>query len=77
MTTSTFDVGGLLSVLGERGIEKQLRRTAGVGRVSVNPVSGSTSVDDDQNTSLVKSRPQSNKQCGFHNGQRRRLIVMD
>ena len=35
MTTSTLEVGNLFSVLGAQGIEKQLQRIAGVGRVAV------------------------------------------
>jgi cation transport ATPase len=40
MTTSTFEVGDFLSVLGAHGIERQLRRVAGVGSVSVSTISG-------------------------------------
>lgn len=40
MTKITLEVGNLFSVLGAHGIERQLKRVAGVGRVSVNPVSG-------------------------------------
>ena len=66
MTTSTLDVGDLFSVLGAQGIEKQLRRIAGVGRVSVNPVSGSTTVAyDPAKTSLAKIKA-AIKECGFH-----------
>jgi hypothetical protein len=44
MTKITLEVGDLFSVLGAHGIERQLQHVAGVGRVSVNPVSGSTTV---------------------------------
>jgi Cu2+-exporting ATPase len=44
MTTSMLEIGDLFSVFGARGIERQLRRIAGVGRLLVNPVSGSTTV---------------------------------
>jgi Cu2+-exporting ATPase len=44
MTTSTLGIGDLFSVVGAGGIERQLRRIAGVGRVSVNPDSGSATV---------------------------------
>ena len=58
MTTSTLEVGDLFSVLGAHGIEKQLRRIAGVGRVSVNPVSGSTTVMyDPEKTNLPAISP--------------------
>ncbi len=45
MTTSTLEVGKLFSVVDAGGIEKQLRRLPGVGRVSVNPLSSSATVD--------------------------------
>lgn len=44
MTKVTLEVGGLPSVLGAHGIEWQLPRVASVGRVSVHPVVGSTTV---------------------------------
>jgi P-type Cu2+ transporter len=66
MTTSTLDVGDLFSVLGAQGIEKQLQHVVGVKRVSVNPVSGSTTVTyDPVKTSLAKIKA-AIKQCGFH-----------
>ena len=66
MTSSTLDVGNLFSILGAQGIERQLLRIAGVGRVSVNPVSGSTTVVYDAGkTSLAKLKA-AIKQCGFH-----------
>ena len=66
MTTTTFDVGNLFSVLGAHGIEKQLKRIAGVGRVTVNAVSGATTVVyDPKKTSLAKLKAKI-KECGFH-----------
>ncbi len=66
MTTSTLDVGDLLSVLGAQGTEKQLGRIVGVGRGSVNPVSGSTAVANlPAKTSLAKIKA-AIKECGFH-----------
>src|SRR6202521_3266253 len=66
MTTSTLEVGELISVLVAHGIERQLRRIAGVGRVSVNPVSGSTTVVyDPAKTSLAAIRT-AIQDCGFH-----------
>ena len=44
MTTSTFKVGDLLSSLGAIGIEKQLKHLSGVGKASVNPVTGDATV---------------------------------
>ena len=66
MTTSTLDVGNLFSVLGAHGIEKQLKRVAGVGRVTVNAVSGATTVAyDPKKTSLAKIKAKI-EECGFH-----------
>lgn len=66
MTPSTLDVGNLFSVLGAHGIEKQLKRVAGVGRVTVNVVSGATTVAyDPKKTSLAKIKT-AIKECGFH-----------
>ena len=66
MTTSTLDVGDLFSVLGAQGIEKQLLRIAGVGSVSVNPVSGSATVAYDQAKTSVAKIKAAIKQCGYH-----------
>ena len=66
MTTSTFDVGDLFSVLGARGIEKQLRRIAGVDRVAVNSVTGSTTVTYDANRTSLAALQAAIKECGFH-----------
>ncbi len=66
MTTSNLEIGDLFSVLGVQGIEKQLGRIVGVGRVSVNPVSGSTTVAyNPAQTSLTKIKA-AIKECGFH-----------
>jgi len=66
MTTSTLEVGNLFSVLGAHGIEKQLRRVAGVGRVSVNPVSGSTTVSYDPGKTSLSAIQAAIEDCGFH-----------
>lgn len=66
MTTSTLEVGGLFSTLDAHGIERQLRRIAGVGRVSVNPISGSTTVMYDPETTSLRAIQAAIKECGFH-----------
>jgi Cu2+-exporting ATPase len=66
MTTSTLEVGNLFSVLGAQGIERQLQRVAGVGRVSVNPVSGSTTVVYDPGTTSLSAIQAAIEDCGFH-----------
>lgn len=66
MTTSTLEVGGLFSVLDAHGVERQLQRIAGVGRVSVNPISGSTTVMYDPKTTSLRAIEAAIKKCGFH-----------
>jgi len=66
MTTATLEVGDLFSILGAQGIEKQLRRVAGVGRVSVNPVSGSTTVMYDPEKTSLSAIQAAIEDCGFH-----------
>ena len=66
MKTSTLEVGNLFSVLGAQGIERQLQRVAGVGRVSVNPVSGSTTVVYDPGKTSLSAIQSVIEECGFH-----------
>ena len=66
MTTVTLKVGSLLSILGSRGIEKRLMRLKGVGRVSVNPVTGSTTVMYDPETIDSAAIQVAITKCGFH-----------
>src|ERR1700682_3621081 len=66
MTKITLEVGDLFSVLGAHGIERQLQRVAGVGHVSVNPVSGSTTVMFDPGKSSPAAIQEAIKDCGFH-----------
>ena len=66
MTTSTLFIGDLLSILGARGIEKQLKRIDGVGQVSVNAVSGSTTVTYDTAKTNLPAIQAAIEECGFH-----------
>ncbi|MDH4985078.1 heavy metal translocating P-type ATPase [Aminobacter anthyllidis] len=66
MTTSTLDVGDLFSILGARGIEKQLKRIEGVSRVRVNPVSGSMTVVYDPDRTNLAAIQTAIEDCGFH-----------
>ena len=66
MTKITLEVGGLFSVLGAHGIERQLQHVAGVGRVSVNPVSGSTTIMFDSGKTSVAAIQAAIEDCGFH-----------
>lgn len=66
MTTSTFKVENLLSILGASGIEKQLKHISGVGRASVNPVSGDATVVYDPAKASKAAIQAAIKQCGYH-----------
>ena len=66
MTTNTLKVGDLLSSLGAQGIEKQLKRIVGVGRVSVNPISGATTVVYDPAKTGTPAIKAAIKECGYH-----------
>ena len=66
MTKITLEVDDLFSVLGAHGIERQLQHVAGVGRVSVNPVSGSTTVMFDPEKTSVAAIQKAIEDCGFH-----------
>ena len=66
MTKITLEVGDLFSVLGAQGIEQQLQRVAGIGQVSVNPVSGSTTVRFDPGKTSPAAIQEAIRDCGFH-----------
>ena len=66
MATITLAVGGLFSVLDASGIERQLQRLTGVGRISVNPVSGSTTVVYDPGKTSPAAIQAAINECGFH-----------
>jgi len=66
MTKITLEVGDLFSVLGAHGIERQLKHVTGVGRVSVNPVSGSTTVMFDPERTSPAAIQEAIRDCGFH-----------
>ena len=66
MATSTFKVGDLLSTLGARGIEKQLKRILGVGKTSVNPVTGDATVVYDDAKASKAAIKAAIKECGYH-----------
>ena len=66
MTKITLEVGDLFSVLGAHGIERQLRRIAGIDHVSVNPVTGSTTVMFDPGKTSLAAIQGAIEGCGFH-----------
>jgi Cu2+-exporting ATPase len=66
MITSTFKVGDLLSSLGGRGIEKQLKHISGVVRASVNSVSGDATIVYDPAKASKAALKAAIKRCGYH-----------
>jgi Cu2+-exporting ATPase len=66
MTTSMLEVGDLFSSLGAHGIERQLQYVVGVGHVSVNPVSGSTTVVYDPGKTSLSALQEAIEDCSFH-----------
>ena len=66
MMTGTLEVGDLFLSLGAHGIERQLQRVVGIGRVSVNPVSGSTTVVYDPGKTSLSALQEAIEDCSFH-----------
>ncbi|MFZ5862341.1 MAG: heavy metal translocating P-type ATPase [Nitrospirota bacterium] len=66
MKTSVVEVGGMVSALSARGVEKRLARLPGVQQVEVNYVAGSATVTYDEavvDLSTIKKRIH---ECGYH-----------
>ena len=66
MRTVTVDVGGMISVLSARGIEKQLTRLPGVHHAEVNYVAGSATVMYDETRTDLKTIKARVDECGYH-----------
>jgi Cu2+-exporting ATPase len=66
MTTSTLEVADLFSVLGAHGLERQLRGLTGVAHVTVNPISGLTTVTYDSAKIRISALQAAIEACGFH-----------
>lgn len=66
MKKVTLDVGGMLSTLDFRGVERQLMTVPGVHAASVNVVSSSATIDYDENKTSVEALQAKILQCGFH-----------
>jgi Cu2+-exporting ATPase len=66
MKTTTIDVGGLLSALSARGVEKRLAKLPGVHRVEVNYVAGSATVTYDESLTDLKTIKARVHECGYH-----------
>ena len=66
MRTITIEVGGLLSALSTRGVEKQLAKLPGVHRAEVNYVSGSATVAYDETVTDINAIKAKVHECGYH-----------
>ena len=55
MKTSVIEVGGMLSALSARGVEKQLAKLPGVHKAEVNYVAGSATVVYDETVTDLKT----------------------
>jgi Cu2+-exporting ATPase len=66
MKTVTVDVGGLLSVLSARGVEKQLGKLAAVSRVDVNYATGNATITYDETRTTLAAIKAAVRACGYH-----------
>ena len=66
MKAATLDVGGMLSALDYRGVERQLGRMPGVLRVTASIASNSVTVEYDETVTGVVALKDAIEQCGFH-----------
>ena len=65
-TTRTFEVGGLLSSMSARGVEKQLAQLPGVAAVQANAVAGNASVSFDPERISADAVRRAIEECGYH-----------
>jgi Cu2+-exporting ATPase len=66
MKTTTVEVGGLLSPLSVRGVEKRLLAIPGVKRADVSYVSGSATVEYDEAVVALGTIKARVRECGYH-----------
>ena len=66
MKTIIVEVGGLLSTLSARGVEKQLSKLIGVKKAEVNYVAGSATVVYDEKVVDLKTIKARVHKCGYH-----------
>jgi P-type Cu2+ transporter len=66
MKTVTVDVGGLLSALSARGVEKQLGKLAAVSRVDVNYAAGNATITYDEAKTTLAAIKTAVRACGYH-----------
>ncbi len=68
MATSIVEVGGMLSVLSARGVEKQLMKLPGVDRAEVNYASGRATVTYDKRVVSLREIQTKVGACGYQCG---------
>jgi P-type Cu2+ transporter len=66
MRTDTVDVGDMLSVLSDQGVEKQLRRLKGVSQANVEYTTASATVTYDETKLDLDTIRQRIRECGHH-----------
>jgi Cu2+-exporting ATPase len=66
MKTVTIEVGGMISALSARGVEKQLAKLPGVHRAEVNYVASSATVVYDETVTDLKAIKARVHECGYH-----------
>src|SRR3982074_2357974 len=66
MKTVTLDVGGMLSMLDYKAVEKQLGRIRGVRRAAGSIASNSVTVEYDETVTSVAALKDRINECGFH-----------
>jgi Cu2+-exporting ATPase len=64
--TATLDVGGMLSMLDYRGVEKQLARMPGVHHAAASVASNSVTVDYDETVTTAAALKDRINECGYH-----------
>ncbi|MDI1251547.1 heavy metal-associated domain-containing protein [Thermomonas sp.] len=65
MRTSIIEVGGMLSALSARGVEKQLMKLPGIEKAEVNYVCGSATAIYDERLIGLKEIQARVQQCGY------------
>jgi Cu2+-exporting ATPase len=65
MKTITIDLGGLLSPLCARGVEKQMCKMPGVKRVDANFASASATVEYDETLTNIEAIRRCVQDCGY------------
>jgi len=66
MKKVVLEVGGLVSVLSARGVEKRLTRLPGVRQVEVNYVAGNATITYDETVTDIKTLKAEIRECGYH-----------